>query len=172
MGAGKTEEIVAAVNALRAETVIFDDELSSAQGRNIEKLFKKRGIRVGDRTALILDIFSQRAATKEGQLQARTEENFLSRACIHSLIHWFTQVEMARLEYQMPRLTRMWTHLERQSGGGALKGMGEKQLEVDKRLLRERMGRLKKQVEDVRTHRRHLRRRREATRIPVISLVG
>ena len=74
VGAGKTEEIVAAVNALRAETVIFDDELSSAQGRNIEKLFKKKGIRVGDRTALILDIFSQRAATKEGQLQARKKK--------------------------------------------------------------------------------------------------
>ena len=100
--------------------VIFDDELSPSQARNIERLLDD-GVTVLDRTNLIIDIFSQRANSKEGKLQ----------------------VELAMAEYQLPRLTRMWSHLERQAGGGQVKGMGETQIEVDKRLLRERITALK-----------------------------
>ena len=107
-----------------------------------------------DRTMLILDIFSQRARTAEGQLQ----------------------VEMAQLEYQLPRLSRMWTHLERQAGGGGaggqVKGMGEKQIEIDKRLLRDRIQFLKKKLDKVKTHRSLYRDRRKETPVPVVSLVG
>jgi GTP-binding protein HflX len=99
--------------------VIFDDELSPSQARNIERLLGD--VTVLDRTNLIIDIFSQRANSKEGKLQ----------------------VELAMAEYQLPRLTRMWSHLERQAGGGQVKGMGETQIEVDKRLLRERITALK-----------------------------
>jgi GTP-binding protein HflX len=107
-------------------------------------------VRICDRTALILDIFSQRAQTAEGQLQ----------------------VEMAQLEYQMPRLTKMWSHLERQSGSGAVKGMGEKQIEIDKRLLRDRKSLLQTKIEQVRTHREQYRAKRKSERMPVISLAG
>jgi GTP-binding protein HflX len=99
---------------------------------------------------LILDIFSQRAQTAEGQLQ----------------------VEMAQLEYEMPRLTKMWSHLERQSGSGAVKGMGEKQIEIDKRLLRERKSLLSSKIEDMRTHREQYRQKRKAERLPIVSLAG
>ena len=115
IGAGKVSEVRAAVAALRVETVIMDDELSPGQLRNLEKELGA-SVRVCDRTALILDIFRQRARTKEASLQ----------------------VELALTEYQLPRLTRMWTHLERQAGG-LVKGMGEKQIEVDKRILRSRV---------------------------------
>ncbi|CAI7849432.1 unnamed protein product [Closterium sp. NIES-53] len=114
IGAGKVEEVRAAVAGMGVETVVFDDELSAGQLRNLEKEFGG-DVRVCDRTALIIDIFSQRANTKEATLQ----------------------VQLAQLEYQLPRLTRMWTHLERQAGG-MVKGMGEKQIEVDKRIIRER----------------------------------
>ena len=107
-------------------------------------------MRICDRTALSLDIFSQRAQTAEGQLQ----------------------VEMAQLEYQMPRLTKMWSHLERQSGSGAVKGMGEKQIEIDKRLLRDRKSLLQTKIEQVRTHREQYRAKRKSERMPVISLAG
>ncbi|KAH0896464.1 hypothetical protein HID58_046032 [Brassica napus] len=116
IGSGKVSEIKSAINALDVETVIFDDELSPGQLRNLEKAFGG-DVRVCDRTALILDIFNQRAATHEAALQ----------------------VALAQMEYQLPRLTRMWTHLERQSGG-QVKGMGEKQIEVDKRILRTQVG--------------------------------
>ncbi|GAQ89368.1 hypothetical protein KFL_005150010 [Klebsormidium nitens] len=149
VGSGKINEIARAVEASGAETVVFDDELSPGQLRNLEKVFGD-SVRVCDRTALILDIFSQRAATKEGKLQ----------------------VEMAQAEYQLPRLTRMWTHLERQSGGGQVKGMGEKQIEVDRRLLKTRITQLRRELESVRDHRQQYRDRRAATPIPVISLVG
>ncbi|KAL0032418.1 hypothetical protein WJX79_010304 [Trebouxia sp. C0005] len=122
--------------------------IGSGQLRNLERAWGDN-IRLCDRTALILDIFSQRAATKEGQLQ----------------------VELAQSEYQLPRLTRMWTHLERQAGG-RVRGMGEKQIEVDKRILRTRMGQLKRSLEDVRTHRKQYRERRAAAPVPVIALVG
>lgn len=148
MGAGKVAEVKAAIAALGVETVIFDDELTPGQLRNLGKEFGDN-VRVCDRTALILDIFSQRAATKEATLQ----------------------VELAQTEYQLPRLTRMWSHLERQAGG-LVKGMGEKQIEVDKRILRARIATLKKGLEAVREHRQQYRDRRAATPIPVISLVG
>ncbi|XP_021889672.1 uncharacterized protein LOC110808479 [Carica papaya] len=137
-----------AIHALEVETVIFDDELSPGQLRNIEKVFGGN-VRVCDRTALILDIFNQRAATHEAALQ----------------------VALAQKEYQLPRLTRMWTHLERQAGG-KVKGMGEKQIEVDKRILRNQIGALKKELETVRKHRRQYRTRRFSVPVPVVSLVG
>ncbi|KAL3156882.1 hypothetical protein ABBQ38_001149 [Trebouxia sp. C0009 RCD-2024] len=148
IGSGKTFEVEGAVDELEADTVIFDDELTPGQLRNLEKAWGDR-VRLCDRTALILDIFSQRAATKEGQLQ----------------------VELAQSEYQLPRLTRMWTHLERQAGG-RVRGMGEKQIEVDKRILRTRMGQLRRSLEDVRMHRKQYRERRAEAPVPVVALVG
>lgn len=148
IGSGKVAEIKTAIKALDVETVIFDDELSPGQLRNLEKAFGG-DVRVCDRTALILDIFNQRAATHEAALQ----------------------VSLAQMEYQLPRLTRMWTHLERQAGG-RVKGMGEKQIEVDKRILRTQIGSLKKELESVRKHRKQYRNRRVSVPVPVASLVG
>ncbi|XP_015697708.2 GTPase HflX [Oryza brachyantha] len=148
IGSGKVAEIKSAIHSLDVETVIFDDELSPGQLRNLEKSFGG-GVRVCDRTALILDIFNQRAATHEAALQ----------------------VTLAQMEYQLPRLTKMWTHLERQSGG-QVKGMGEKQIEVDKRILRTQISALKKELESVRKHRKLYRNRRQSVPIPVVSLVG
>ncbi|KAK3120205.1 hypothetical protein QOZ80_9AG0683640 [Eleusine coracana subsp. coracana] len=148
IGSGKVSEIRSAIQALDVETVIFDDELSPGQLRNLEKSFGGN-VRVCDRTALILDIFNQRAATHEAALQ----------------------VTLAQMEYQLPRLTKLWTHLERQSGG-QVKGMGEKQIEVDKRILRTQISALKKELESVRKHRKLYRNRRQSVPIPVISLVG
>jgi GTP-binding protein HflX len=137
----------------RVDVVIFDSELTPRQARNLSRVLDDR-VGVCDRTNLILDIFSQRARTAEGQLQ----------------------VEMARLEYQLPRLTRMWTHLERQAGGsggsGAVKGMGEKQIEIDKRLLRDRVAQLRAKMNKVQTHRASHRERRKEAPVPVVSLVG
>ncbi|XP_019458772.1 PREDICTED: uncharacterized protein LOC109358784 [Lupinus angustifolius] len=148
IGSGKVSEIKSAIHALDVETVIFDDELSAGQLRNLEKVFGG-DVRVCDRTALILDIFNQRAATHEASLQ----------------------VSLAQMEYQLPRLTKMWTHLERQSGG-KVKGMGEKQIEVDKRILRNQIGVLRKELESVRKHRKQYRNRRLSVPVPVVSLVG
>nr|GLL18161.1 uncharacterized protein LOC109149842 [Ipomoea trifida] len=148
IGSGKVAEIKSAIHAFGVETVIFDDELSPGQLRNLEKAFGG-DVRVCDRTALILDIFNQRAATREASLQ----------------------VSLAQMEYQLPRLTRMWTHLERQAGG-QVKGMGEKQIEVDKRILRTQIGVLKKELESVRKHRKQYRNRRTSVPVPVVSLVG
>ncbi|GAB2267710.1 hypothetical protein Dimus_002692 [Dionaea muscipula] len=148
IGSGKAAEIKNAIHALDVETVIFDDELSPGQLRNLENTFGG-DVRVCDRTALILDIFSQRAATHEATLQ----------------------VALAQMEYQLPRLTRLWTHLERQAGG-QVKGMGEKQIEVDKRILRDQIGVLKKELESVRRHRKLYRDRRLSVPVPVVSLVG
>ncbi|CAN6372679.1 unnamed protein product [Urochloa humidicola] len=148
IGSGKVSEIRTAIQALDVETVIFDDELSPGQLRNLEKSFGG-SVRVCDRTALILDIFNQRAATHEAALQ----------------------VTLAQMEYQLPRLTKMWSHLERQAGG-QVKGMGEKQIEVDKRILRTQIGALRKELESVRKHRRLYRNRRQSVPIPVVSLVG
>ncbi|XP_052203285.1 uncharacterized protein LOC127808742 [Diospyros lotus] len=148
IGSGKVAEIKTAIHAFVVETVIFDDELSPGQLRNLEKAFGG-DVRVCDRTALILDIFNQRAATHEAALQ----------------------VSLAQMEYQLPRLTRMWTHLERQAGG-KVKGMGEKQIEVDKRILRTQIGALKKELESVRKHRKQYRNRRVSVPVPVVSLVG
>ncbi|GFR45981.1 hypothetical protein Agub_g7453, partial [Astrephomene gubernaculifera] len=160
IGSGKVAEVARAVAALDVDTVIFDDELSPAQLRNLEKQLSgaggpdgatpARAVRVCDRTALILDIFSQRARTREGQLQ----------------------VELAQVEYQLPRLTRMWSHLDRVGGGGQVKGAGEKQLELDKRLLRERAAGLRRELEAVRTHRRQYRERRAEVPVPVVGICG
>ncbi|QHO46034.1 Peroxidase [Arachis hypogaea] len=147
IGSGKVSEIKSAIHALDVETVIFYDELSPGQLRNLEKVFGG-DVRVCDRTALILDIFNQGAATHEASLQ----------------------VSLAQMEYQLPRLTKMWTHLERQSGG-KVKG-GEKQIEVDKRILRNQIGALKKELESVRKHRQQYRNRRFSVPVPVVALVG
>lgn len=128
VGSGKVAEIAQSIKETGAELILFDDELSPGQMRNLEKSLGD-SVRLCDRTALILDIFSQRAATREGMLQ----------------------VQLAQAEYQLPRLTRMWSHLERQAGGasGQVKGMGEKQIEVDRRLLRGEAARLRRQIEEV-----------------------
>lgn len=159
IGSGKVEEVKALVEETEAEIVLFDDELSPRHLRELEKVFGER-IRIIDRTALILDIFAQHANTSEGALQ----------------------VELAQYEYRLPRLTRAWTHLARQAGGGGgraggiggvgLRGPGETQLEVDRRDIRRRISNLKSQLEKVRIHRQQYRTRRKRSRMPVIALVG
>jgi len=121
IGSGKIAEIVSFVKENEIEVVIFDDELSPSQLRNTEKEF---GVKVVDRTGLILDIFAQRARTS----------------------HARTQVELAQYQYILPRLKRMWTHLERQKGGIGLRGPGETQLETDQRIIRDRISKLKEQL--------------------------
>lgn len=148
VGKGKLEEIVDAVGEMHADVVIFDDELSPAQLRNVEDRLQTM---VVDRTALILDIFAKRAVTHEGRLQ----------------------VELAQLEYRLPRLTRMWTHLERQGVGGVgLRGPGETQLETDRRLARSRISHIKSELADVHRHRELYRTRRRRNNIPVVAIVG
>lgn len=159
IGPGKVEELKALAEETLAEVVIFDDELLPRHQRELEKALGKN-IRVIDRTALILDIFAQHAHTKEGMLQ----------------------VELAQYEYNLPRLTRAWTHLERQAGGGGgragstggvgLRGPGETQLEVDRRAIRKRITHIKKELEKVETHRTRYRAQRRRTRIPTVALVG
>ena len=158
IGSGKLEELIEAVRETGANVVIFDDELSPRQQRNLEEALGDE-IKVLDRTALILDIFAQHAHTREGALQ----------------------VELAQYEYRLPRLTRAWTHLARQAGGAAgrggiggvgLRGPGETQLETDRRVIRRRIAHLKRELEQVRTHRELYRRRRRRTGIPVVSIVG
>lgn len=159
IGPGKVDEIHAIANEVKAEVIIFDEELSSRHLRELEKKFGEE-IKVLDRTALILDIFAMHAGTREGALQ----------------------VELAQYEYRLPRLTRAWTHLARQAGGGGgragssggvgLRGPGETQLEVDRRDIRRRINHLKQQIEKVRTHRQQHRARRKRSRIPVVALVG
>lgn len=148
LGKGKLHEVLDAVEELEASTVIFDDELTPTQQRNLEAALK---VTVLDRTALILAIFARRAATREGQLQ----------------------VELAQHEYLLPRLTGQWTHLERMSGGGAMmRGPGETQLETDRRLIRIRIERLKRELKGVRRHRQLHRRRRAVRGVPMVALVG
>ena len=159
IGPGKIEEIRALVEELKAEVIVFDDELSPRHQRELEKLFSQ-DTRVIDRTALILDIFAQHASTNEGALQ----------------------VELAQYEYRLPRLTRAWTHLARQAGGGGgrsgsvggvgLRGPGETQLEVDRREIRRRIEHLKTQLDKVHTHRQQYRARRKKSLVPVVALVG
>jgi GTP-binding protein HflX len=159
MGSGKIKEIKALVEDLVADVVLFDDELNPRHQRELEKEFGE-SVQVVDRTALILDIFAQHAQTREGALQ----------------------VELAQYEYQLPRLTRAWTHLARQAGGGGgrsgsvggvgLRGPGETQLEVDRRQIRRRIASLKKELEKVRAHRSRHRERRKRSAIPTVALVG
>ncbi len=147
IGKGKAEEIARQCQALNATSVIFDDELSPAQGRNLEEM---TGCKVLDRTQLILDIFAQRARTREGRLQ----------------------IELAQLQYLLPRLTRMWTHLSRQSGGIGTRGPGETQLEVDRRRVQERISRLERDLRDVRRNRTVQREGRLRHNWPLTALVG
>jgi GTP-binding protein HflX len=159
IGPGKVEEVKALVEEVQADVVLFDEELSPRHLRELERSFGER-VRILDRTALILDIFAQHAHTSEGALQ----------------------VELAQYEYRLPRLTRAWTHLARQAGGGGgraggvggvgLRGPGETQLEVDRRDIRRRISNLKEQLEKVRVHRQQYRARRKRSRLPVIALVG
>ncbi len=147
IGAGKAEEVRAAVESNGAEVVIFDQPLSPAQERNLERLVE---CRVLDRRALILDIFAQRASTFEGKLQ----------------------VELAQLEHLSTRLVRGWTHLERQKGGIGLRGPGETQLETDRRLVEKRIRTVRARLEHVYTRRRLSRRARSRSGVPVVALVG
>jgi len=147
VGSGKADEIAEAVNLYNANVILFNHSLSPSQEKNIEALCQ---CRVVDRTTLILDIFAQRARTHEGKLQ----------------------VELAQLRHMSTRLIRGWTHLERQKGGIGLRGPGETQLETDRRLLRERMGNIRKRLEKVEKQRQQGRRARNRAELPTVSLVG
>ncbi len=147
IGRGKAQEVADLRRALGANLVIFDDELSPSQQRNLENTIQAKVI---DRTVLILDIFARRARTREGQLQ----------------------VELAQHEYLLPRLAGQWSHLERLGGGIGTRGPGESQLETDRRLIRDRIARLRRELEAVRQHRALYRRRRKRTGTPVVALVG
>lgn len=158
IGSGKVEEIKLELEACGAETVIFDDELTPRHQRELELAFGEK-TKILDRSALIIDIFGQHAQTHEGRLQ----------------------VELAQYEYLLPRLTRQWTHLERQGGGGSarggsggvgLRGPGETQLEVDRRDIGKRISKLKADLEQVRAHRGRHRQQRTKAGIPVVAMVG
>jgi GTP-binding protein HflX len=147
IGTGKLSEL----NVLKSNTdfnvAIFDDELSPLQQRNLEEVLQ---VKVIDRAALILDIFARRARTHEGQLQ----------------------VELAQHQYLLPRLAGQWSHLERLGGGIGTRGPGEAQIETDRRLIRQKINRLKSQLEQVRKHRNLYRQQRRKSGIPIIALVG
>jgi len=159
IGSGKVEELRILAEELNANIVIFDDELSPRHQRELEEIIGK-SIKIIDRTALILDIFAQHANTREGILQ----------------------VQLAQYEYRLPRLTRAWTHLARQTGGGGgrtgagagvgLRGPGETQLEVDRREIRSRVSKLHEELEKVRSHRARYRSQRKKSETPVVALVG
>jgi len=147
MGKGKLEELISLKGSLNYTVAIFDDELTPLQQRNLEEALK---VKVIDRVALILDIFSRRAHTREGQLQ----------------------VELAQHQYLLPRLAGQWSHLERLGGGIGTRGPGETQLETDRRLIQRKIHRLKGQIDDIRKHRQLYRQQRRKSGIPVVALVG
>ena len=147
VGSGKAEEIFEHAQQLEADVIVFDNELSPAQQRNWEAM---TGLAVIDREEVILDIFAQRAQTKEARLQ----------------------VDLARMEYSLPRLTRAWRHLGRQGGGLGGKGEGETQLETDRRLIRTHIDRLKEDLELVRLRRATQRKQRERLPLPNAAIVG
>jgi GTP-binding protein HflX len=147
IGKGKVDEVKEAARAADANVVVFDDELSPSQQRNLEKAL---GTKVIDRTALILDIFASRARTREGGLQ----------------------VSLAQMEYLLPRLAGQWSHLERMEGAIGTRGPGETQIETDRRLIRSRISKIKKDLEDVRQNRALYRRQRQRAGMPVVALVG
>jgi GTP-binding protein HflX len=158
IGSGKVEEVLQLRSDLACDVIVFDEELSPRQLRNLEEAVGD-DTKLLDRTSLILDIFAQHARTREGQLQ----------------------VELAQYQYRLPRLTRAWTHLARQAGGGAgrggtggvgLRGPGETQLEVDRREIGRRIGQIREDLEDVRRHRALHRRQRKRSAVPVIAIVG
>jgi GTP-binding protein HflX len=145
LGSGKIEELKQLVIQLDADVLIFDDDLTPTQVRNLEKLTE---CRILDRSGLILQIFSERARTAQAK----------------------TQVQVAQLQYILPRLTRMWSHLSRERGGTGLKGTGEQQIELDRRMIRERIARLKKQLEKIDQQNETRRKHRES--IVRVALVG
>ena len=148
LGKGKAGEFADFCRQQNVDTIIFDDELSPAQSRNLEKIFNAK---ILDRTALILDIFAQRARTREGKLQ----------------------IELAQLQHLLPRLTRFWGHLSRQSGGiGMRGGEGESQLEVDRRKVSERIDKITRDLDAVRRQRSVQRSGRQRNQWPLASIVG
>lgn len=154
IGTGKVEEIRQMIVEQGCDAVVFDEEISPQQQRNLEKIFERVVI---DRTELILGVFGQRAQTREAKIQ----------------------IELATFRYQLPRLRRMWTHLSRQrtggaggSGGGFLKGEGEKQIEIDRRIVRRQIDRLQEELKEIRKQRQTQRRWRERSGIPTFAIVG
>jgi len=141
IGKGKVQEVAAMVADAGATMVVFDDELSPAQGKNLEEELK---VRIMDRTEVILDIFALRAKSAEARMQ----------------------VELAQLEYMLPRLARMWTHLSRIRGGIGLRGPGETQIETDRRMIRLKISQLKKKLADVAAHRERVRTRTRERGVP------
>lgn len=153
---GKVDEFIAIAKEKGANLIILDADIAPSQQRNLEALFK---IPVMDRTELILAVFAERAQTKEAKLQ----------------------IELAKVRYQAPRLKRLWTHLSRQQGsagggagggGGYLKGEGEKQIEIDRRILKQKIEQLEEQIEEVRVNRQLQRNMRERSEIPTFAIVG
>ncbi len=147
LGEGKVAELKELCQGVEADLVIFDNDLSPSQQRVLTETL---GVQVLDRSALILDIFAQRARTAEGRLQ----------------------VELAQYKYLLPRLTSMWSHLERQEGAIGTRGPGETQLETDRRLIRQKITRLEGELKEVRRIRATQRQRREKNEIPVVAIVG
>jgi len=145
VGSGKAEQLKSLAAQTGAKLIVFDDDLSSAQARNLEKITE---VKVIDRSGLILDIFAGRARSRESR----------------------TQVELAQLEYMLPRLTRAWTHLERQAGGIGTRGVGETQLELDRRIIRNRIARLKEELTKIERTRETQRKSRNA--VFTVALVG
>lgn len=151
---GKLEELVTKSAEIQADLIIFDDEIAPSQQRNLETIFKKP---VMDRTGVILEVFAQRAQTKEARLQ----------------------IELAKVRYQAPRLKRMWSHLSRQAGtgssggGGAyLKGEGEKQIEIDRRILKREIDQLQQEILEVKSIRETQRSARVRNEVPVFAIIG
>ena len=155
LGSGKLDEMLKLSDELGADVILFDDEISPNQQRNLEKLFQRPVI---DRTELIIEVFAQRAQTREARLQ----------------------VELAKVKYQLPRLKRLWTHLSRQagsgggggSGGAYLRGEGETQIELDRRMLKQRVLQLQKEIKVIEKQRETQRRQRLRTGIPTFAIVG
>lgn len=156
LGKGKLEELIALSYSTESDVIIFDEEITPNQQKNLERLFKKPVI---DRTELILEVFAQRAHSKEARLQ----------------------IELAKSRYQLPRLKRLWTHLSRQAGtagggsgggGGYLKGEGERQIEIDRRILKKRISFLQSQLKEIRAQRNTQRQSRLRSGIPLFAIVG
>ena len=147
LGKGKLDELLSLKDIVNYDVVIFDDELSPIQQRNLEEALQ---VKVIDRATLILDIFAKRARTHEGQLQ----------------------VELAQHQYLLPRLAGQWSHLERLGGGIGTRGPGESQIETDRRLVRKKINHLKMQIEEVRKRRTLYRQKRKKSGIPMVAIVG
>jgi len=147
IGSGKMQELIDLKSDLNYDTAIFNDELAPRQQRNLEEAL---GVKVIDRTALILDIFARSARTSEGKLQ----------------------VELAQHQYLLPRLEGQWSHLERLGGGIGTRGPGESQIETDRRLIRNKIASIKKEIEAVRRHRELYRQKRKKSNTPLVALVG